>query len=59
MDIHLLSYYVGIFIVFATHLYMLFTKSSDMMTKQHAYINLFAAIMIAYYFMHKENYIKF
>lgn len=59
MDIHLLSYYVGIFIVFASHLYMLFSKSSDITMKQHSYINLFAATMIAYYFMHKEKYIEF
>jgi hypothetical protein len=60
MDIHLVSYYIGIFIVFFTHLYMLFdTTSSKTMMFYHALINLFGAVCIAYYFMHKEEFIYF
>jgi len=58
MDIHLISYYLGIFIVFVSHIYMLFDKPSDVM-KIHSYINLIAGVFIAYYFMNKEGFIEF
>lgn len=58
MDIHLLSYYAGIIIVFFSHIFMLFNKPSNMML-QHSVVNIFAAIFIAYYFMHKEGFIQF
>lgn len=57
---HLLAYYIGIFIVFISHIYSLvFPDKPAMSMKVHAYINVLAAILIAYYFMNKENYIKF
>ena len=56
MDIHLISYYIGIFIIFMSHIYILLTNNSMQM---HSYINIIAAIMIAYYFMNKEGFIKF
>jgi membrane associated rhomboid family serine protease len=60
MDIHLLSYFIGIFIVFASHLAMaVFPKHVNMSTNAHIFGNLFAATLIAYYFMNKEGYIKF
>lgn len=58
MDIHLISYYIGIFIVFATHIYMLFVSSSNDM-KIHSILNIMGACFIAYYFMNKEKFIKF
>ena len=58
MDIHLISYYIGIFIVFVTHIYMLIISSSNDM-KIHSILNIIAAIFIAYYFMNKEKFIKF
>ena len=58
MDLHLITYYIGIIIVFFSHIYVLFDKPSNMM-KQHSYINIFAALLIAYYFMHKEGFIHF
>lgn len=58
MDIHLISYYIGIFIVFVTHIYMLVISSSNDM-KIHSILNIMAAIFIAYYFMNKEKFIKF
>lgn len=61
MDLHLISYYIGIFVVFASHIYLLTMK--DVMTndimKVHSYANLMAALLIAYYFMNKEGFIKF
>jgi hypothetical protein len=55
MDIHLAAYYLGILIVFATHLLMLKDKSM----RSHAITNLVAGALIAYYFMNKEGFIKF
>lgn len=57
MDRHLISYYIGILIVFLTHIFMLAT-TADYSMKLHAVINLFAGLCIAYYFMNKEKYIK-
>jgi|LakMenEpi03Aug12_release.lakeMendotaPanAssembly.Ray.scaffolds.fasta_scaffold5099401_1 hypothetical protein len=59
MDIHLLSYYLGILIVTFSHIYMLTVgvKSKDM--NNHAWLNLFAVFCIAYYFTNKEKMIKF
>ncbi len=54
MDKHLVAYYIGIAIVFGTHLFML-TKSVN----NHAIINLIGALLIAYYFTNKEGFIKF
>lgn len=58
MDQHLIAYYIGIFIMIATHIYLLtITKESIMV--QHSYINLIAALLIAYYFLNKEGFIEF
>ena len=58
MDLHLLSYYIGIFIVFASHIYVLAKNPSKNM-KIHSYVNLVAVLLIAYYFMNKEKFIRF
>lgn len=60
MDLHLILYYIGIFYLFAAHIYMLTQKSysQDMIT-WHAYFSLLASAFIAYYFMNKEGFIKF
>jgi hypothetical protein len=55
MDRHLLVYYIGIMIVFITHILML-TQNKMV---PHSIINLFAACCIAYYFMNKEGFIHF
>lgn len=55
MDRHLVSYYIGISIIFASHIYLI--TGSQMTT--HAYINLIAALLIAYYFTAKEGFIYF
>jgi len=56
MDLHLVFYFIGIAIVFLSHIVML--GGSDGM-RNHALLNLFAAACIAYYFMNKEGYIHF
>ena len=55
-DMHLISYYIGISIVFLTHMFMLFQMPS---MRMHSIINLFAAVMIAYYFMFREKIINY
>lgn len=60
MEQHLLAYYIGILIIFGSHLYMLMHPDTPMMsTPAHSYANIFAATLIAYYFMYKENFIAF
>lgn len=60
MDKHLISYYIGIFIIFSSHIYMIFNpyQTSSNIIK-HSVLNLAGASMIAYYFMYKENFIYF
>jgi len=58
MEQHLIAYYVGILIVFGSHVYMLSYPDKPLTTMaQHAYLNIFGALLIAYYFMYKENFI--
>lgn len=55
MEQHLVSYYIGIAIIFITHIYLLANGAM----KLHSLINLVGALCIAYYFMHKEGYISY
>lgn len=55
MGIHLLAYYIGIAIVFLSNIYLIVTKGMT----AHSVSNLIAAVLIAYYFMNKEGFIKF
>lgn len=59
MNVHLAFYYIGISIIFLSHIYMLVTDFHSDSMKVHAWINLFAALCIAYYFMNKEGMIDF
>ena len=60
MDKHLISYYIGIFIIFLSHVYMIFNPNQTSNNLiNHSILNLGGAFMIAYYFMHKENFIYF
>lgn len=56
MDKHLLAYFIGISIVFGSHI-MMAIQSKGM--NKHAIINLVAGLLIAYYFMNQQGYIKF
>ena len=56
---HLILYYIGIFIVFASHVYMLAVEMKPSGMQGHAILNLVAGCLIAYYFLHKENKIAF
>lgn len=58
--IHLISYYIGILIVFLSHVFVLIFPNQRLVSmKVHSYLNIFAAFLIAYYFMWRENYIRF
>uniref|UniRef100_A0A6C0KS68 Uncharacterized protein n=1 Tax=viral metagenome TaxID=1070528 RepID=A0A6C0KS68_9ZZZZ len=58
--VHLFFYYIGIAIIFLTHIYMLAMPNMNAKAVRiHAIINLIAALFIAYYFMNAEGYIKF
>lgn len=59
MDIHLISYYIGIFIVFFSQIYILLTNTGSKTVTYYAYINILGASLIAYYFMNKEKFIYF
>lgn len=59
MERHMISYYIGIAIVFASHAYILFKPSPLMTMEQHSYLNLVAVLLIAYYFMFTNKYIEF
>ena len=54
MEIHLVSYYIGIFIVLGSHAYTIF-KSKDKDMINHSWLNIVGALLIAYYFINKEN----
>lgn len=59
MDRHLVTYYIGIALVFITHVYLLTKANTSQEMQIHSLINLFAGLCIAYYFMNKEGYIAF
>ena len=59
MDIHLVSYYIGIFIVFFSNIFLLMYSKPYKIITYHSYLNIIAAFLIAYYFMNKEKFIKF
>lgn len=59
MNRHLLAYYIGITIVFGTHAYILINKDRPIPTVSHGSVNILACMLIAYYFMNKEGFIKF
>ena len=56
MNIHLLAYFIGITILVLSHAYMLVKMPS---MRDHSILNLVAASLVAYYFMHREGYIRF
>ena len=59
---HLIAYYIGIAIIFGSHLYLLYVDNQNlsqppMSMKPHSYLNLVAGGLIAYYFMNREGII--
>ena len=60
MEQHLIAYYIGILIIVTSHAYMLYAPNKPLTTmEQHCYINILAALLIAYYFMSKEGFITY
>ena len=56
---HIISYYIGILIIFLSHVLMLISPKSVCKTetkaKIHAVMNIVGMILVAYYFMYKEG----
>jgi hypothetical protein len=59
MDIHLVSYYIGIIVLFLFNISLLFGSWSYKYVKYYSVVNIMAALLIAYYFMYKEKFISF
>lgn len=59
MDYHLITYYIGIIIIFLSHFWLLNQPNLSDVMRKHSYANIAAGCGIAYYFMNKEQYIKF
>ena len=59
MDIHLISYYIGIFIVFFSNIFLVIYSKSYKIIIYIAYLNIIGGFLIAYYFMNKEGIISF
>jgi hypothetical protein len=57
MDIHLISYYIGILVIFVVNIYGLSNPKSYKNITTYAYMNILAGLLVAYYFMHKEKFI--
>ena len=56
MDIHLISYYIGISLIFLVNgIALILTKKITYLP----HINILAGILIAYFFMNKIGVIKF
>lgn len=53
----LVLYYIGIFIVFSSHIYMLVNPNTNQFVSRiHAISNLVAASLIAYWFVSTKAY---
>ena len=62
MDLHLHFYFIGITILFVINGAVLLYRSGGRYAgfpNPLAVINFFAGLCIAYYFMHREGYIRF
>jgi hypothetical protein len=59
MDIHLISYYIGIVVLLLFNIYLLFGSLPYKNVKYYSVVNILAALLIAYYFMYKEKFISF
>jgi hypothetical protein len=59
-DLHVKTYYIGILIIIASNAYLLMSPNNpyNITMNQHAYANLAAVAMIAYYFMTKEGFLE-
>ena len=56
MEQHRLAIITGLFIVFGSHIYILYMPDKPLSTmQQHCYINILAAILITYYFIFTEK----
>jgi len=59
MDLYLVAYYIGIIIVFGSHIAMITNPAfhNNRSMQMHAYVNIFAAVLIALWFMKSQKYI--
>ena len=60
LEQHTTAYFIGIFIIVASHAYMLYKPNQPLMTmEQHCYLNIAGAFLIAYFFLWSQKYISF
>lgn len=61
MDLHLVSYYIGIAILFITSGFIIITNKNvlGMTDRNQGMILLLSAVLIAYWFTYTQGYIKF
>jgi len=52
-QLHLISYYFGIALIFLVNGFLLFKRYNV-----YAALNILGGLLIAYYFLNQENYIK-
>lgn len=61
LDLHVIFYYVGVFILLYVNISTFWVQGGRYsgFPNLAAASNLFALVCIAYYFMHREGYIRF
>lgn len=59
LDQHLVAYYIGIAVILLANIYFLINEKPLLEGAWLGYAHLVAVACIAYYFMHKEGFIKF
>lgn len=55
MNLYLIGFYIGLFIIFASHLYNLIDPENSITMAQHSYANLIAGFLIVLYVYQRKQ----